>query len=189
VRKGEEITVEVSRENLSVVPEVIGATVDVAIDRLRRAGFEVQQQPGDEVPRGTIPTVTNQSVAPGQKYPKGSVITITVTQPKQDDDDEPSPDPSVTATPTPTPTTPPAHRPRGARRSRPHEPGLSRRARGTATIAVPRGLSRPREGARQPRKLRACAVPSRRRARPPVPGRPGNHTSRASWRAAGSRPR
>jgi len=108
VRKGEEITVEVSRENLSVVPEVIGATVDVAIDRLRRAGFEVQQQPGDEVPRGTIPTVTNQSVAPGQKYPKGSVITITVTQPKQDDDDEPSPDPTVTATPTTTPTTPPA---------------------------------------------------------------------------------
>ncbi|HEY8533798.1 MAG TPA: Stk1 family PASTA domain-containing Ser/Thr kinase [Micromonospora sp.] len=108
VRKGEEITVEVSKANLSVVPEVVGTTVDVAIDRLRRAGFEVEQRPGDEVPAGSVPTVTSQSVAPGQKYPKGSVIAITVTQPRQHEEpDEPTPDPSASVTPTTTPTTSP----------------------------------------------------------------------------------
>ncbi len=58
------------------VPDVVGDSVDDARDALEAAGFEVDED------RGLLglfgDTVKKQSVAGGDRAPKGSTITITI---------------------------------------------------------------------------------------------------------------
>jgi serine/threonine-protein kinase len=75
--EGDTVTLTVSKGPVMVeVPDVVGDSVDEAKDQLEAAGFQVEEDRGllglfgDEV--------KSQSVAGGEKAPKGATITITI---------------------------------------------------------------------------------------------------------------
>jgi eukaryotic-like serine/threonine-protein kinase len=75
--EGDTVTLTLSKgPEMLEVPDVVGDSVDDAKDALTAAGFEVKED------RGLLglfgDTVKKQSVAGGEKAPKGSTITITI---------------------------------------------------------------------------------------------------------------
>ncbi|MGW1589040.1 Stk1 family PASTA domain-containing Ser/Thr kinase [Streptomyces sp. NPDC002386] len=75
--EGDTVTLTLSKGPVMVtVPDVVGSSVDDAVQRLEAAGFEVNKD------RGLLglfgDTVKEQSVDAGEKAPKGSTITITI---------------------------------------------------------------------------------------------------------------
>jgi serine/threonine protein kinase len=93
VRPGTKIRINVSKGNLSGVPDVVGKNKDVAIGILENAGFNVEVVIG--APSDTPNQVTAQNPPKGAKAKKGDTITLTV-----------SPEPVTTPTETPSPTPP-----------------------------------------------------------------------------------
>ncbi|MEU0006347.1 Stk1 family PASTA domain-containing Ser/Thr kinase [Streptomyces sp. NPDC006314] len=75
--EGDTVTLTLSKgPEMIEVPDVVGSSVDDATERLEALGFEVDED------RGLLglfgDTVKKQSVAGGDKAPKGSTITITI---------------------------------------------------------------------------------------------------------------
>ncbi|MEU5362810.1 Stk1 family PASTA domain-containing Ser/Thr kinase [Streptomyces sp. NPDC005925] len=75
--EGDTVTLTVSRGPVLVaVPDVVGDSVDDAKEKLEAAGFEVKED------RGLLglfgDTVEGQSVAGGEKAPKGSAVTLKI---------------------------------------------------------------------------------------------------------------
>ncbi|MBT2422914.1 Stk1 family PASTA domain-containing Ser/Thr kinase [Streptomyces sp. ISL-22] len=75
--EGDTVTLTLSKgPEMIEVPDVVGDSVDDATDELKAAGFEVDED------RGLLglfgDTVKSQSVAGGDRAPKGSTITITI---------------------------------------------------------------------------------------------------------------
>jgi beta-lactam-binding protein with PASTA domain/predicted Ser/Thr protein kinase len=77
VPEGTLIKVNVSRGNLSGVPNVVDQARDVAIGILENAGFEVKVVDGEPSPTPGI--VTSQNPKSGAKAKNGDTITITVS--------------------------------------------------------------------------------------------------------------
>jgi beta-lactam-binding protein with PASTA domain/predicted Ser/Thr protein kinase len=102
VEAGSTVTIYVST-GPGQVPNVVGMTEDEAVAALEDAGFEADVQYDVDTPseRGTV---LSQSPSGLTEAPRGSTVSITVSDYKEP---EPSPTPSETATPTPTETATP----------------------------------------------------------------------------------
>ncbi|MBM7491719.1 serine/threonine-protein kinase [Micromonospora luteifusca] len=98
------VIVEVSKGNVSKVPNVINSTQDEAAQELREAGYDVEIRDGDEVPADQAGRVQKQSPNAGTELAKGRKVTIEVGIPEKVV--EPSPTGTPTSTPSGTPTTP-----------------------------------------------------------------------------------
>ncbi|GAA0808465.1 Stk1 family PASTA domain-containing Ser/Thr kinase [Spirilliplanes yamanashiensis] len=100
VDRGTTVKVDVSKGNLTEVPDVTGQIADVGIQRLRELGFKVQPiaDPTETVPAGQEPRILEQSVKGTAK--KGATIQVRVETIEQE------PDPGQT-TPGPDGSTPP----------------------------------------------------------------------------------
>ncbi|MEU8239229.1 Stk1 family PASTA domain-containing Ser/Thr kinase [Actinoplanes missouriensis] len=97
VEPGTSITVKISDNSQTLVPDVTGVSQEVANDRLEQAGLNGTQGQSIQVEGGTPGDVAKQSPAAGKKVDKGSRITLTiVAEPKTE---SPSPDPSLSETP------------------------------------------------------------------------------------------
>ncbi|MEV0004216.1 Stk1 family PASTA domain-containing Ser/Thr kinase [Micromonospora sp. NPDC050980] len=102
VKPGSKVTVEVSKGDLTKVPDVGGFTEDQAKKRLKEAGFEVKVVEGEQVEPAQAGKVSGQSPAAGKELAKGERVTIEVDVPLPEESESPSP----SATPSATPTTP-----------------------------------------------------------------------------------
>jgi len=104
VAKDATVVVEISRNNIVPVPNVVGDDADSAEAELKRAGFDVDRRPGDPAQSDSqTDTVQRQNPKAGEKAKKGSTIVLTVfTEPEV----EPTTPPPSTPTPS-TSTTPP----------------------------------------------------------------------------------
>jgi eukaryotic-like serine/threonine-protein kinase len=98
VAEGTEINVQISRNNLRPVPNVVGLNRDEAKARLEDAGFRVQVVPGDEDAEHAG-EVVDQDPNANKTAKLNSTVRIVVAQ----EPDEPEP----TEEPTTPPTTPP----------------------------------------------------------------------------------
>ncbi|HEX2773218.1 MAG TPA: Stk1 family PASTA domain-containing Ser/Thr kinase [Micromonosporaceae bacterium] len=110
------VVVQISRDNLVNVPDVVGRTQGSARDRLKDAGFQVNVQEGRE--SDDPGKVVEQSPRGGGTAKKGDTVTITVTVPRPEPtapSPTSSPEPSVSTTPpgggggagSPSPASPP----------------------------------------------------------------------------------
>ncbi|MGC4745014.1 Stk1 family PASTA domain-containing Ser/Thr kinase [Micromonospora sp. DT201] len=104
VAPNSKVTVEVSRGNISKVPNVINSTQEEAEQELREAGYKVEFRDGDEVPADQAGRVQKQSPGPNTELAKGRTVTIEIGVPEKVVD--PTPTGTPTSTPTVTPTTP-----------------------------------------------------------------------------------
>jgi serine/threonine-protein kinase len=100
VDKGTTIVVEISRENMGTVPDVVGDSQSLAESRLKDAGFNVTVRNGDTVPADQAGKVQRQSPSGGESRIIGSTVIIYVSVPKAVVDPTTSP----TADPSPNPT-------------------------------------------------------------------------------------
>ncbi|MEV4496106.1 Stk1 family PASTA domain-containing Ser/Thr kinase [Micromonospora arborensis] len=98
------VIVEVSRGNVSKVPNVINSTQDEAAQELREAGYKVDIRDGDEVPADQAGRVQKQSPNAGTELAKDRTVTIEIGIPEKVVD--PTPTGTPTSPPTSTPTTP-----------------------------------------------------------------------------------
>ncbi|MET8040697.1 Stk1 family PASTA domain-containing Ser/Thr kinase [Micromonospora sp. NPDC005215] len=104
VAQGSKVIVEVSRGNVSKVPNVINSTRDEAAEELREAGYKVEFRDGDEVPADRAGRVQKQSPNAGTELAKDRTVTIEISIPEKVVE---TPTPGTpTGTPTATPTTP-----------------------------------------------------------------------------------
>jgi serine/threonine-protein kinase len=99
VKPGTNITVKISRGNLTEVPSVVGETVDVARALLQQAGFEnIEIEETNQV--GKAGTVVSQTPNAKQKRAKTTKVTLTVIA-------EDVPDPGNSGSPDPDDSDPP----------------------------------------------------------------------------------
>ncbi|MEU4472744.1 Stk1 family PASTA domain-containing Ser/Thr kinase [Micromonospora sp. NPDC023888] len=98
------VIVEVSKGNVSKVPNVINSTRDEAAQELREAGYKVEFRDGDEVPADQAGRVQKQNPAPNTELAKDRTVTIEIGIPEKVV--EPPPSGTPTSTPSATPTTP-----------------------------------------------------------------------------------
>ncbi|MCI4063505.1 Stk1 family PASTA domain-containing Ser/Thr kinase [Micromonospora sp. R77] len=99
------VKVQVSRGNVTEVPDVRGYTKEQATKRLEDAGYKVRTRDGDEVPAAEAGKVTDQSPKAGTKLARGERVTIEVSVPLPEPSDSPSATPTSPA-PSGSPTTP-----------------------------------------------------------------------------------
>jgi serine/threonine-protein kinase len=106
VEAGATVTIYVSN-GPQEVPNVVGMDEDEAEQTLEDAGFDVQVEHDTTTPaeRGTV---LRQEPGGGSEAPRGSTVTITVSDYKEKPSETPSPTPSPSETPTETPTTTPS---------------------------------------------------------------------------------
>ncbi|HEX5539953.1 MAG TPA: Stk1 family PASTA domain-containing Ser/Thr kinase [Micromonospora sp.] len=97
VKPGSRVVVEISRNNLRLVPDVRGEPEAVATAILKSAGFEPRIEQGD--PDENPGIVTRQEPNAKSEQKVGTTVTIWVSQPM----DDPTDDPDPTETPTPPP--------------------------------------------------------------------------------------
>ncbi|MFY1618582.1 Stk1 family PASTA domain-containing Ser/Thr kinase [Micromonospora sp. WMMD736] len=106
VPQDSEVTVEVSRGNVSKVPNVVNSTKDDAAAELRAAGYEVSFRDGDEVPPAEAGRVQKQNPKGGTELAQGKTVTIEIGIPQEVEE---TPSPPVTPTPTPSGSTTPGN--------------------------------------------------------------------------------
>jgi serine/threonine-protein kinase len=94
VKPGTEITVKISRGDLTEIPNVVGKSEELARALLQDAGFtNIVTEPSDE--QGTPGEVVSQTPDAKQKRSKGTKITLTViSEETPNPDDSGSPDPT-----------------------------------------------------------------------------------------------
>ena len=97
LRKGDTVTIEVSKGNMTKVPNVVGMSQEDAEDALRDAGFEVAVIDGPTVPESKVGTVTSQDPGGNKLAKKGTKVTIAVGIAQQTE--EPTPPPTETSPP------------------------------------------------------------------------------------------
>ncbi|SCE87100.1 Stk1 family PASTA domain-containing Ser/Thr kinase [Micromonospora mirobrigensis] len=102
VGEGATVTLQVSKGNVSRVPNVVGRTQEEAERRLKEAGFEFEVELGADVPADRAGKVTKQSPTADSRKPQGTKVVITVSQPEPTT--EPTPTDEPTASPEPTPS-------------------------------------------------------------------------------------
>ncbi|MEU8332531.1 Stk1 family PASTA domain-containing Ser/Thr kinase [Micromonospora sp. NPDC048839] len=102
--QGSTVVVDVSRGNVSKVPNVLNSTRDEAAAELREAGYNVDFRDGDEVPADRAGRVEKQSPSAGTALAKDRTVTIEIGVPEKVV--EPPPSGTPTSTPSATPTTP-----------------------------------------------------------------------------------
>jgi serine/threonine-protein kinase len=103
VAENSEVTLEVSRGNVSEVPGVLTLTKDQAVQALRDAGYKVKVVDGVEVPADQAGKVSAQNPKKGTQLAKGKTVTIEVDVPLPEPSGTPSGEPtspSPTASPT-----------------------------------------------------------------------------------------
>ncbi|MEV1107105.1 MULTISPECIES: Stk1 family PASTA domain-containing Ser/Thr kinase [unclassified Micromonospora] len=105
VAQDTKVTVEVSRGNVSKVPNVVNSTKDDAAAELRAAGYVVSFREGDEVPAAEAGRVQKQNPKGGTELAQGKTVTIEVGIPEPVEE-TPTPPGSPTPTPSGTPTPP-----------------------------------------------------------------------------------
>ena len=96
--EGMQVTLFVSTgpdERLSRVPDMVGSTLTIAVDRLRQENLVVREE--WEYSAAANGTVIRQSHQPGEEVPERTEITLTVSR---------GPEPTPEPTPTPPPVTP-----------------------------------------------------------------------------------
>lgn len=98
VAQDSEVTVEVSRGNVSKVPNVVNSTKDDAAAELRAAGYVVSFREGDEVPPAEAGRVQKQNPKGGTELAQGKTVIIEIGIPQEVEE---TPSPPVTPTPTP----------------------------------------------------------------------------------------
>ncbi|MEU7925942.1 Stk1 family PASTA domain-containing Ser/Thr kinase [Micromonospora sp. NPDC049801] len=103
VAQDTKVTVEVSRGNVSKVPNVVNSTKDDAAAELRAAGYVVSFREGDEVPAAEAGRVQKQNPKGGTELAQGKTVTIEVGIPEPVEE-TPTPPGSPTPTPSGTPT-------------------------------------------------------------------------------------
>ncbi|SCG56039.1 Stk1 family PASTA domain-containing Ser/Thr kinase [Micromonospora humi] len=96
------VTLEVSKGNLTEVPDVRGFTEDQAKKQLKNAGYNVRVIDGEEVEPAQAGKVSGQSPSAGKKLAKGETVTIEVDVPLPEE----TPSETPSGTPSATPTTP-----------------------------------------------------------------------------------
>ncbi|GGJ88706.1 serine/threonine protein kinase [Pilimelia anulata] len=89
------VEVQISRGNRKQVPNVLGQTVDAAVNALRSAGFEVITEDGEPSTQNAG-RVTDQTPSGGTVLKVGSTVRITVAQRPTDN---PTPSPTETTFP------------------------------------------------------------------------------------------
>ncbi|MGC4852243.1 Stk1 family PASTA domain-containing Ser/Thr kinase [Micromonospora sp. DT4] len=104
VPQDSKVTVEVSRGNVSKVPNVVNSTKDEAAAELRAAGYEVNFKDGDEVPAAEAGRVQKQNPRGGTELAQGKTVTIEIGIPEPVVE---TPSPPVTPSPTPSSTATP----------------------------------------------------------------------------------
>ncbi|MFG1880940.1 Stk1 family PASTA domain-containing Ser/Thr kinase [Micromonospora sp. NPDC049102] len=101
VPQDSKVTVDVSRGNVSKVPNVVNSTKDEAAAELRAAGYVVSFRDGDEVPAAEAGRVQKQNPKGGTELAQGKTVTIDIGIAEQVEE---TPTPSGTPTPTPSGT-------------------------------------------------------------------------------------
>ncbi|MBM0279719.1 Stk1 family PASTA domain-containing Ser/Thr kinase [Micromonospora tarensis] len=104
VPQDSKVVVEVSKGNVSKVPNVLNSTRDEAAEELQEAGYKVSFRDGDEVPADQAGRVQKQSPEPGTALARNRTVTIEIGIPEKVVDPTPTGTPS--GTPSVTPTTP-----------------------------------------------------------------------------------
>ncbi|MFI5840989.1 Stk1 family PASTA domain-containing Ser/Thr kinase [Catenuloplanes sp. NPDC051500] len=112
VARNTPIQVEVSLGNLAKVPGVVGQPAIAARAALEQAGFKVTEVPGDSIPAGQAPVVTDQNPNANETRKLGSTVQITVQKNEEPDPGNTTPNPGGTTpgpgggnnTPSPTPS-------------------------------------------------------------------------------------
>ncbi|GAB3949386.1 hypothetical protein GCM10027614_48130 [Micromonospora vulcania] len=105
VAQGTKVTLDVSRGNVSKVPNVINSTRSEAEKELREAGYVPRFRDGTEVPADQAGRVQTQNPDPGTELAQGKTVTIEIGIPEKVET-PPTGTTSPTATPTNTPSTP-----------------------------------------------------------------------------------
>ncbi|MFE9956235.1 Stk1 family PASTA domain-containing Ser/Thr kinase [Micromonospora sp. NPDC005299] len=101
VAEGSRVTLEVSRGNVTKVPDVVGLSEDDAERLLKNSGYEVRTLDGEEVTPDKAGKVSRQSPRGNSNLARGERVTIYV--------DIVAPEPTDSASPgTPTPSTTPS---------------------------------------------------------------------------------
>ncbi|WP_433536372.1 Stk1 family PASTA domain-containing Ser/Thr kinase [Micromonospora sp. CA-249363] len=103
VAQDSKVVVEVSRGNVSKVPNVVNSTKDDAAAELRAAGYVVSFRDGDEVPAAEAGRVQKQNPKGGTDLAQGKTVTIEIGIPEEVEE-TPSGSPTPTPTPSGTPT-------------------------------------------------------------------------------------
>ncbi|MEU0547069.1 Stk1 family PASTA domain-containing Ser/Thr kinase [Micromonospora sp. NPDC005979] len=103
VAQDSKVTLEVSRGNVSKVPNVVNSTKDDAAAELRAAGYVVSFREGDEVPAAEAGRVQRQNPKGGTELAQGKTVIIEVGIPEEVEE-TPTPPGSPTPTPSGTPT-------------------------------------------------------------------------------------
>jgi serine/threonine-protein kinase len=117
VAEGAEVTLTVSKGNVSRVPNVVNSTVEDARKELRDAGYDVDVEQGREVPAAEAGRVLSQNPRAGTNLAKGKTVTIVVSVPQAEPTPSDTPSPTPSTTPSgegggfPLPTTPPMRLP------------------------------------------------------------------------------
>jgi eukaryotic-like serine/threonine-protein kinase len=95
--KGSTVVIQVSRDNIRVVPDVVGRSEEAATVALEQAGFEVRVEEGDAVPAEQAGKVASQNPGAKKKLKIGEPVTIVVTV----EEEQPDPNPSASISPSP----------------------------------------------------------------------------------------